>query len=168
MSIAVTPPALAGNATYQALLAEVRYHLDDDLFSEQIILNAIRNAEALFRRELPFPGPDVEVRFTVIDDVAPDDVTTVDVSPPGLGYEGIPPISAATPTNWLLTGHRDLYLNGVLHYCYEGLRDDEAAARTLAKTSELILSVRSALLRQRYGRGPLVPYGFDQVRGARA
>lgn len=70
---------------------------------------------------LPTPGEDVQVEMTY--------------------YEAVPALSNDNPTNWLLTKHYDLYLNGSLAAAQPFLMEDERLATFEALTAGAIASI---------------------------
>lgn len=71
---------------------------------------------------------------------APDTSYTVRMS----YYKGVTPLSAGSPTNWLLTRHPDCYLHGSLFQAARFLRDADGTASSKVDFLEAMESVRTA------------------------
>ncbi len=171
MALAISPPKSGALTNYSDLIEEVRDQLDDDAYPEIRIERALRKAEAYFRRELPIGRAPVSVTVSVTDpsnDIAPTEVIEVGDPDTESRYEYLTPLTAASPTNWLLERHPDLYVAGALYYCH--VRDGAVnqAAEALNAVGALLESARLYEIRSQWGRGPLIPTGIMQVRGARA
>ncbi|GAA0729980.1 phage adaptor protein [Sphingomonas japonica] len=83
-------------------------------------------------------------------------------------YARIPALSEAIATNWLLEDHPDVYVSGAMYYLARRERDAEGMAQASSEVSEMLASINSVGMRNRWGAGPLVPSGMQQVRGVRA
>lgn len=69
----------------------------------------------------------------------------------------IPPLTAAAPTNWLLTRAPDLYFYGVLLQANAWDVDTEAASNWKDLWDEAIAELRSDGARRKWGAGPVAP-----------
>lgn len=81
-----------------------------------------------------------------------------------LYYTQIPALSDSATTNWLLTGHPDIYLYGTLLEAAPFLRDDERIPVWEATLNKRISDLTAASVRSEYGSGPLaakIKKGFD-------
>lgn len=72
----------------------------------------------------------------------------------GTYYKTIPPLSAGTDTNWLLTDHPDLYLAGLLHHAFLFQMDEGRAQLWAGKMQAAIDDINKAG-RRRSNSGPL-------------
>lgn len=80
-------------------------------------------------------------------------------------FARIPALGDATPSNWLLDAHADIYLYGSL-LCAEAFIDNpQRVQQWKAAYDEAIGELISAGAKARYGSGPLVPTAVRQVRG---
>lgn len=66
-------------------------------------------------------------------------------------YQTIPALTAAAPTNWLMTKHPDLYLFGTCAQAEWYLVNDDRVERWKARTEELIQQINEATGKERYG-----------------
>lgn len=82
-------------------------------------------------------------------------------------YARIPALTNDNPSNWLLDEHPDVYLHQVLAILFNKIGDTERATLNLSLASELIASINASGKKGRWGAGPLVPAGINQVWGAR-
>lgn len=82
-------------------------------------------------------------------------------------YARIPALTSDAPTNWLMTEHPDLYLHQVLAILFNKISDSERATLNLSIANDLIADVKRSAQQSRWGAGPLVPRGIQQVWGAR-
>lgn len=82
-------------------------------------------------------------------------------------YARIPALTEANPSNWLLDEHPDLYLHQVLAILFNKIGDSERAAANATYAAELLASINDSGKKNRWGAGPLVPRGIQQVWGAR-
>lgn len=171
MAFAITPPAYGALTNYNDLIAEVRDQLDDTGYPESRIERALRKAEAHFRRELPMGDLPVSVAVTITDDSAVNEpAQVINVGDPATAsiYPYLAPLTSAAPTNWLLQRHPDLYVAGALYYCHVRNGSADQAAEALTAIQAFIQSIRASEIRSQWGRGPLIPTGIVQTRGARA
>lgn len=70
--------------------------------------------------------------------------------------EAITPLGESQATNWLLTDHPGVYVQGALAELYAYLRDGEAQADAEARRNQLIDLVNIAGRRRKTNSGPLV------------
>lgn len=82
-------------------------------------------------------------------------------------YARIPSLTEANPSNWLLDENPDLYLHQVLAILFNKIGDSERAAANATYAAELLASINDSGKKNRWGAGPLVPRGIQQVWGAR-
>ena len=82
-------------------------------------------------------------------------------------YARIPALTDSNPVNWLLDEHPDAYLHQTLAVLFNKTGDSERAALNLNVASGLLASINEAGKKNRWGAGPLVPRGIQQVCGAR-
>lgn len=82
-------------------------------------------------------------------------------------FARIPALTTDNPNNWLLDEHPDLYLHQVLAILFNKIGDSERAALNQALASEMIEQINHSGHKNRWGAGPLVPAGINQVCGAR-
>lgn len=171
MSLAISPPKSGALTNYADVIAEVRDQLDDDAYPEVRIQRALRKAEAYFRRELPIGDPPVSITVAITDDSdEPAPTEFIEVGDPATAsrYPYLTPLTAASPTNWLLERHPDLYVAGALYYCHVRDGSVDQAAEAFNAIGALLESARRYGIKSQWGRGPLIPTGIMQVRGARA
>ena len=82
-------------------------------------------------------------------------------------YARIPALTDSNPANWLLDEHPDLYLHQVLAILFNKIGDSERAAANATYAANLLNSINDSGKKNRWGAGPLVPRGIQQVCGAR-
>jgi hypothetical protein len=82
-------------------------------------------------------------------------------------FQRIPPLTSATPSNWVLEEHPDIYVWGTLMHAALYIRDPEAAQACSGLLDGAITELQRESRLDRWGVGPLVPNGPAQVRGAR-
>ncbi len=82
-------------------------------------------------------------------------------------YARIPSLTDSNPSNWLLDENPDLYLHQVLAILFNKIGDSERAAANATYAANLLGSINDAGKKNRWGAGPLVPRGMQQVYGAR-
>lgn len=70
--------------------------------------------------------------------------------------EGIPALGAGQATNWLLTDHPSIYVQGALAELYDYTRDDTQAAKCRAKCAAMIELANQSGRRRKGNSGPLV------------
>ena len=80
-------------------------------------------------------------------------------------FARITPLSDASPANWLLTQHPDLYLYRTLFHAEANLGNEAAAVGYKTLSDEILAEVNRAANSNRYGGGPIVPNAVGQVRG---
>jgi hypothetical protein len=80
-------------------------------------------------------------------------------------YAKIDGLTDASPANWLLDKHPDLYLYGSLFYAEQMLDNAPRAAQWKELLDEVMARVNRAANNDRYGAGPLVPNTARQVGG---
>ena len=95
--------------------------------------------------------------------IAPVGETTLKI----LYFARIPALTEDKPSTWLLEEHPDLYLHQVLAVLFNKTGDSERAALNLNIANGLMEELNAAGKRNRWGAGPLVPRGKQQVWGAR-
>lgn len=83
-------------------------------------------------------------------------------------YAGLPALSDAQVSNWLLQKQPDLYVAGALYHIARRERDTEGQQQAAQEVEALLAGIMNASQRARWGAAPLVPNGMMQVRGARA
>lgn len=100
--------------------------------------------------------------------------TLVFAPPPDMPYTfrvtyfvRIEPLSVDVPTNWLLELHPDIYLWGVLREAAAYIRDPDAVAYSEGRFATAIEELKAESATDRWGGGPLVPTGINQVRAGR-
>ncbi len=79
----------------------------------------------------------------------------------------IPALTQDNPANWLLDHHADLYLHQVLAILFAKIGDTERASHNQAVADQVMVDVQRVGRRARFGAGPLIPAGMQQVRGVR-
>lgn len=171
MAFAITPPAYGALTNYDGLVAYIRDRLDDSTYSERRIQEALRMAEAHLRRELPMGDAPVSISVVITDDSAASEPAQVlNVGDPATAsiYPYLTPLTSAAPSNWLLQRHPDVYAVAVLYYCHQRSGDQENMDVTLTLLNNLLPSARRSEITSQWGRGPLIPTGITQTRGARA
>ena len=84
-----------------------------------------------------------------------------------LYYAKVPPLTEASPTNWLLRDYPDLYLHQVLAILFQKTGDRERATDHLGQAMALIEQANAAGRKARWGASPLTPMLVTQARGAR-
>lgn len=125
-------------------------------------------ALAELKRVYPTTATGQPEAYAIADDKfwwgpVPDTSYTVNIV-----YSASIPGLEANTTNWLMTGHPDLYEAGALAYAYKWLRDKESAAENLSIAQGIIDSINKDSALKRAGAGPIAPKGIvSQVRGAR-
>lgn len=78
-------------------------------------------------------------------------------------FTRIEPLTPDTPVNWLLEEHPDVYVWGVLRQAAIYIRDPEAVATTDSLFNTAIEQLKLESRTDRFGGGPLVPTGVQQV-----
>lgn len=79
----------------------------------------------------------------------------------------IPPLTSASPQNWLLTEHPDVYLWGTILGAAEYIRDQEAIDYSSAKLDTFIAEIQRESRNDQWASGNLAPCGPKQVRGGK-
>jgi hypothetical protein len=82
-------------------------------------------------------------------------------------FARIEALSTYNPSNWLLEQHPDAYFYGVLYCAEHNLKNSSAALEYKQLMDEAIGRINKTSRNDRYGAGPLVPTGVNQVRGSR-
>lgn len=82
-------------------------------------------------------------------------------------YQRIPYLTVSSPTNWLLDEQPDLYFHAVLARIYRLIHDYASSATEQGIAEEIIGQLQRSGRSARWGAGPLVPSGIQQVSGAR-
>lgn len=81
-------------------------------------------------------------------------------------YASLPPLSDATPSNWLLSAAPDLYVAGAQYYLCRRERDSAGAQLALGEMEAIIQALNEENARR--SGGNMVPQGIAQVCGSRA
>lgn len=85
-----------------------------------------------------------------------------------LYYAAIPALTNEIPNNWLLDKHPDAYAAAVMFYLALRERDGEMQTTASGILDQIVADIQSEGNAARWGAGPLVPQGIQQVRGGRA